>query len=144
MAMQFDAYKQQHPDRVYLDTPFKEKDAAKALGAQWDPSCPRDNTAGARRGKWYVPPHLTGDLAPFQKWLMVDHPQYQKPKPYINEWGYEPFESWKEDYVEEAKKRSALRGRGVGWCFAEEEYGTCPMLEAGFPCTYRHSHPVYP
>lgn len=42
---------------IFLDVPFVEKDAAKALGARWNPS--------AR--KWYI---ATGtDLAPFSAWL---------------------------------------------------------------------------
>lgn len=41
----------------YLTTTFKEKDAAKALGARWD----------ASQGKWYVPDGIA--LAPFSKWL---------------------------------------------------------------------------
>lgn len=45
--------------RIYLLTPFAEKDAVKALGARWDPG----------RRAWYVqdPP----DLNPFLKWLPV-------------------------------------------------------------------------
>lgn len=42
---------------AYLTVPFKEKDAAKALGARWD--------SDARR--WYVPDGQ--DLAPFASWL---------------------------------------------------------------------------
>ena len=43
----------------YLDVPFREKDQAKALGARWD----------AVRKKWFVPPELSDDLSPFQRWL---------------------------------------------------------------------------
>jgi phage/plasmid primase-like uncharacterized protein len=42
--------------RVYLNVPFKEKDAAKAMGAKWD----RQEQA------WYVPSGL--DAAPFAAW----------------------------------------------------------------------------
>jgi len=42
---------------TYLDCPFSEKDAAKALGAKWD---------GARKA-WYVPAGVP--LAPFARWL---------------------------------------------------------------------------
>jgi exodeoxyribonuclease VII large subunit len=42
---------------TYLTTTFKEKDAAKALGARWD----------AGQGKWYVPDGI--ELTPFSKWL---------------------------------------------------------------------------
>lgn len=41
----------------YLEVPFREKDAAKALGARWD--------GGAK--KWYVPAGTA--LAPFSSWL---------------------------------------------------------------------------
>jgi len=41
----------------YLEVPFREKDAAKALGARWDGSAK----------KWYVPDGTA--LAPFQAWL---------------------------------------------------------------------------
>jgi hypothetical protein len=43
--------------RIYLNVPYAEKDAAKALGAKWD----------AERKKWYVP--ATKDSAEFAKWL---------------------------------------------------------------------------
>jgi hypothetical protein len=38
--------------RVYLDVPYAEKDAAKALGARWDP----------RAGRWYDPRPVTDGL----------------------------------------------------------------------------------
>eukprot|EP00965_Chrysotila_dentata_P162337 5361088-Pleurochrysis_carterae.AAC.1 len=41
---------------LYLSVPFAEKEAAKNLGARWDPA----------RKKWYVPSHLNN--APFVKW----------------------------------------------------------------------------
>jgi len=44
----------------YLKVPFREKDAAKSLGARWDPEA----------SKWYVP--AGADLAPFSKWLPFD------------------------------------------------------------------------
>lgn len=44
-------------DVTFLDVPFAEKESAKDLGAQWEPSCSR----------WYVLPHV--DLAPFGGWL---------------------------------------------------------------------------
>ena len=43
-------------ERTYLDVPFKEKDAAKALGARWD----------RQQQSWYVPPGV--DAAPFARW----------------------------------------------------------------------------
>ena len=45
---------------TYLTVDFKEKEAAKALGARWD---------GEQR-KWYVPDGR--ELAPFAKWLPAD------------------------------------------------------------------------
>ena len=46
--------------KTFLDVPFKEKDAAKALGARWEPVAKR----------WYVPEGL--DLGGFSAWLPVD------------------------------------------------------------------------
>lgn len=40
-----------------LKVPFAEKEAAKALGARWDP----------KRKKWYVPQGV--DAAPFGQWI---------------------------------------------------------------------------
>ena len=42
---------------TYLDVPFKDKDAAKALGARWD----------VQARKWYIPEG--SELAPFHRWL---------------------------------------------------------------------------
>ena len=42
--------------RTYLEVPFAEKDAAKALGARWDP----------HKIQWYAPAHV--DLAPLSRW----------------------------------------------------------------------------
>ncbi len=53
------------PD-TYLSVPFRDKDAAKALGARWDPV----------QRQWYVPQGR--DLAPFQAWLppaVADQPR---------------------------------------------------------------------
>lgn len=44
---------------ILLDVPFAEKEAAKSLGARWNPL----------EKKWYVPDELEADLAPFSKWL---------------------------------------------------------------------------
>ena len=47
------------PDvRVYLEVPFAQKEAAKALGARWDP----------RRVQWFCPPGT--DLQPLRPWLL--------------------------------------------------------------------------
>ncbi len=42
--------------KTYLNVPYAEKDAAKALGAKWD----------AANKKWYVPGSL--DISDFAKW----------------------------------------------------------------------------
>jgi hypothetical protein len=42
--------------KIYLAVPYAQKDAAKALGAKWDPA----------HKKWYVP--ATMDITPFAKW----------------------------------------------------------------------------
>jgi hypothetical protein len=46
-----------HSTRVYLAVAYKEKNEAKALGAQWDP----------RQRCWYVAEG--SELAPFERWL---------------------------------------------------------------------------
>jgi hypothetical protein len=42
--------------KIYLQVPYAQKDAAKALGARWD----------ATRKKWYVA--ADKDVTPFAKW----------------------------------------------------------------------------
>ncbi len=42
--------------KTYLNVPFAQKDAAKALGARWD----------AANKKWYVPANK--DITPFEQW----------------------------------------------------------------------------
>jgi len=42
----------------YLNVPYAEKDAAKALGARWDPA----------KKKWYAPDTL--ELGEFSQWLV--------------------------------------------------------------------------
>jgi len=44
-------------EKIYLNVPYAQKDAAKALGARWDPATK----------KWYVP--AGKDMAPFAHWL---------------------------------------------------------------------------
>lgn len=41
---------------TYLNVPYAQKDAAKALGARWD----------AAKKKWYVP--IDKDITPFSQW----------------------------------------------------------------------------
>ncbi|AEG01540.1 DUF5710 domain-containing protein [Methylomonas methanica] len=48
---------------TYLNVPYAQKDAAKALGARWD----------AANKKWYVP--IDKDVAPFAQWLCDFVPQ---------------------------------------------------------------------
>jgi len=45
--------------KTYLNVPYAEKDAAKALGGKWDPA----------KKKWYVPANI--DIKPFVKWQPV-------------------------------------------------------------------------
>ena len=42
--------------KIYLNVPFAQKDAAKALGAKWD----------ATHKKWYVPASI--NITPFARW----------------------------------------------------------------------------
>ncbi len=44
--------------KIYLNVPYAQKDAAKALGARWEPA----------KKKWYVP--AGKDLALFAQWQM--------------------------------------------------------------------------
>lgn len=44
--------------KTYLNVPYAQKDAAKALGARWDPI----------NKKWYVP--IGKDISPFAQWFM--------------------------------------------------------------------------
>lgn len=54
--------------REYIQVPYPEKDAAKALGARWD----------RQQQSWYVP--LGVDTAPFAKWAQrADYSQTQPP-----------------------------------------------------------------
>ena len=50
------------PGRTDLDVPYAEKDAAKHLGARWDPDVRR----------WYVPPGM--DIRPFARWSLPGSP----------------------------------------------------------------------
>jgi hypothetical protein len=45
---------------IFLNVPYAEKDAARELGARWNPG----------RKRWYVPAGVA--LDPFQKWLDKD------------------------------------------------------------------------
>lgn len=47
---------------LYLDVPFREKDAAKALGARWDPM----------KKKWYISEPDSKDLSLFADWMPVE------------------------------------------------------------------------
>jgi Domain of unknown function (DUF5710) len=55
--------------RINLNTPFAEKDEAKALGARWD---------GTRKC-WYI--QNVADLSPFQKWIKPDTAPKPSPHP---------------------------------------------------------------
>ena len=57
--------------RTYLNVPFAEKDAAKALGARWDPA----------NKKWYIA--ADKDPAPFAKWQTNE--LISTPKPVVNQ-----------------------------------------------------------
>lgn len=63
------------PDsKIYLNVPFAQKDAAKALGAKWD----------AAHKKWYVPASI--NMTPFARWQSeavsseISIPTHSKPK----------------------------------------------------------------
>ena len=138
-------YAAQHPDRVYLSTPFSEKDTAKNLGARWDPQCPRSNASGTPNGMWYVPPHLTNNLAPFRRWLQGSSStgaSASAAEPAMNEHGYEPFEAFRERYAADAIRQLEAQGKGMGWCFTEQIHGQCPFqCHSREPCKWRHTTP---
>lgn len=53
-------------ERIYLNVPYKEKDAASDLGAKWD----------RREKSWYVPEGK--DVNPFEKWLKRDESMQER------------------------------------------------------------------
>ncbi len=46
--------------KTYLQVPFAQKEAAKALGAKWDPA----------NKKWYIPANT--NITPFAKWYTTN------------------------------------------------------------------------
>jgi hypothetical protein len=60
--------------KIYLTVPFAQKDAAKALGAKWDPA----------HKKWYIPASV--NITPFARWQSeaasseLSFPTHSKPK----------------------------------------------------------------
>lgn len=150
MAAYHDDYAAQHPGRVYLDTPFQQKDEAKALGARWDPQCPRNNDGPQPTGMWFVPPHLAGNLEPFQRWLRNDGSSGGAAPAAAAEAsgdagihdGYEPFKAFRERYAADAIRRGEHEGRGRGWCFMEQDMRQCPFqCHPTTPCRWRHKMP---
>lgn len=53
-------------ERIYLNVPYREKDAASDLGAKWD----------RREKSWYVPEGK--DVEPFGKWLGRDESMQER------------------------------------------------------------------
>lgn len=53
-------------ERIYLNVPYREKDAASDLGAKWD----------RREKSWYVPEGK--DVKPFEKWLRKDESMQER------------------------------------------------------------------
>jgi len=51
--------------RVYLNVPFKDKDAAKAAGAKWDKNAPQPGSD--KSGRWYIPEGA--DPLPLMQWV---------------------------------------------------------------------------
>ena len=47
-------------ERIYIHVPYKDKNLAKLLGAQYD----------GENKKWFIPPGVSADL--FKKWLIVN------------------------------------------------------------------------
>lgn len=48
--------KTKFPYRIYLQTPFSEKDSCKTVGGKWD----------QEKKKWYIPPDV--NITPFKRW----------------------------------------------------------------------------
>jgi len=113
-----------------LDVPYAEKDAAKALGARWDPT----------RRCWYVPDGL--DATPFLRWVRAPSPSTPASLPGLNLrsqetylvtaprrcWkcgettivvgflmapGFQDFSVWEDDLDGDGHW-----GGGEGWCYA--------------------------
>ncbi|MDD2762035.1 MAG: DUF5710 domain-containing protein, partial [Methylomonas sp.] len=55
--------------KIYLNVPYAQKDAAKALGARWDPA----------NKKWYVPGGKS--IEPFAQWRLDAEAQGMLSKP---------------------------------------------------------------
>ena len=69
------AYFSQHPERLYLNVPFAEKEAARELGGRWDPAAPRE---GGGRGLWWLLwPAVDAALEQVARWLPNDFPKGQ-------------------------------------------------------------------
>ena len=83
-------YMKQFSERVYLSTEFHEKEKVKAMGARWDPECPRDNNPGGLRGKWCgtrpsrVTPASDTCSAKFCRGVMVTHSRDYGHKPLVS------------------------------------------------------------
>lgn len=70
---------------AYLTVPFKDKDAAKELGARWDGAAPQPDSN--KTGRWYIPEGI--DPMPLLKWVGEDQAAPpQDEMPYADE---EPF-----------------------------------------------------
>lgn len=54
--------------KIYLNVPYAEKDAAKTLGAKWDPT----------KKKWYAPANT--DISLFSEWQTESSPVRSKVK----------------------------------------------------------------
>lgn len=101
----------------YLNTPYSQKDQAKALGARWDPA----------KKKWYVP--AGWDPAPFARWFEDERGwKYLK-----NPTGAPEVDSWAEDWVGGHAEAGEL-----GYCFDWLEHGQCLEPET---CRRKHSYP---
>ena len=70
--IQYCKFNMQNSKKTYLNVPYAQKDAAKALGAKWDPA----------KKRWYAP--ADKDTSLFSKWQAhteTTAPQETKSKP---------------------------------------------------------------
>ena len=128
--------KEEDTTKVYLNCPFSEKDAAKALGARWDPQLK----------KWYI--SAGKDPSPFRRWLRHQEvyprgPQKRARSPSRSHTNYQgsllknPTGIW---FVDEWAEQ------WVGEHFAQGHKGYCfSWLEDGFcddpSCRFKHELP---
>ncbi|CAK0836482.1 unnamed protein product [Prorocentrum cordatum] len=110
------------PWRTYLQVPFKEKDAAKLVGARWDPD----------RRQWFVEPGTS--LADVQQWIPAQGA------------GAAASHGREQRLELPPASRAAVYPVAAGpaappWALARRRAGSCPLLEPAAPRTGQERPP---